>query len=134
MFLVNSRPSLFTATLSRFMSKSLHATGVPLIPKLRGYFAEFLNEGAPARLRIFSSTTCVGLRYGHLKISLEVFLGHLSNQFGERVPSTSLLGLNKGRICLSLDLRACTSTTVRWLTFLAASPHRTNVLKMVPEY
>ena len=38
----------------------------PLLPKLRGNFAEFLNNGYPARLRIFSSSTCVGLRYGHL--------------------------------------------------------------------
>ncbi len=27
------------------------------------------------RLRILSSSTCVGLRYGHLRGSLEVFLG-----------------------------------------------------------
>jgi len=37
----------------------------PLLPKLRGHFAEFLNEGSPARLRILSSPTCVGLQYGH---------------------------------------------------------------------
>ena len=39
----------------------------PLIPKLRGHFAEFLNKGSPDRLRILSSPTCVGLRYGHHK-------------------------------------------------------------------
>ena len=38
----------------------------PLIPKLRGHFAEFLNNASPAGLRILSSSTCVGLRYGHL--------------------------------------------------------------------
>ena len=38
----------------------------PLIPKLRGHFAEFLNNTSPAGLRILSSPTCVGLRYGHL--------------------------------------------------------------------
>ena len=48
---------------------------VPLLPKLRGQFAEFLNEGFLARLRIFSSPTCGGLRYGHLDIWLEAFLG-----------------------------------------------------------
>ncbi|KAF1856150.1 hypothetical protein Lal_00002525 [Lupinus albus] len=36
---------------------------VPLFPKLRGHFAEFLNEGFPAHLRILSPPTCVGLRY-----------------------------------------------------------------------
>ena len=51
MFLLNSRLSLFSAA-------SLEA---PLIPKLRGHFAEFLNKGSPVRLRILSSPTCVGL-------------------------------------------------------------------------
>lgn len=37
-----------------------------LLPKLRSHFAEFLNEGSPARLWILSSPTCVGLQYGHL--------------------------------------------------------------------
>ena len=37
----------------------------PLLPKLRGYFAEFLNDASPVGLRILSSSTCVGLRYGH---------------------------------------------------------------------
>ena len=38
----------------------------PLLPKLRGHFAEFLNNASPAGLRILSSSTCVGLRYGPL--------------------------------------------------------------------
>ena len=38
----------------------------PLLPKLRGHFAEFLNNASPAGLRILSSSTCVGLRYGYL--------------------------------------------------------------------
>ena len=50
---------LFTATTSSV---------VPLLPKLRGHFAEFLNKGSPVRLRIFFSSTCVGLRYGYLEI------------------------------------------------------------------
>ncbi len=47
----------------------------PLLPKLRGQFAEFLNGGSLARLRILSQPTCVGLRYGLSPSSLEVFLG-----------------------------------------------------------
>ena len=58
MFLVNSRLGLFTAA-------SFEA---PLLPKLRGNFAEFLNNLSPVGLRILSSSTCVGLRYGHLSI------------------------------------------------------------------
>ena len=38
----------------------------PLLPKLRGHFAEFLNNSSLAGLRILSSPTCVGLRYRHL--------------------------------------------------------------------
>ena len=51
----------------------------PLLPKLRGHFAEFLNEGSLARLRILSLPTCVGLRYGHYLTSL---LETISWQYG----------------------------------------------------
>ena len=53
--------------------------GAPLLPKLRGEFAEFLNEGSHSRLRIFSSPTCVGLRYGYQNDSLEAFLGSVAS-------------------------------------------------------
>ena len=36
----------------------------PLLPKLRGHFAEFLNYPSPVGLRILILSTCVGLRYG----------------------------------------------------------------------
>ena len=55
-FLLNSRLSLFSATT--FVA--------PLLPKLRGHFAEFLNNTSPVGLWIFSSSTCVGLRYGYV--------------------------------------------------------------------
>ena len=38
----------------------------PLLPKLRGYFAEFLNNSSLAHLRILSLTTCVGSWYRHI--------------------------------------------------------------------
>ena len=41
--------------------------GAPLIPKLRGQFAEFLNYPSPVGLRILFLSTCVGLRYGRLR-------------------------------------------------------------------
>ena len=53
--------------------------GAPLLPKLRGQFAEFLNGGSHLRLRIFSSPTCVGLRYGYPLHSLEAFLGSMAS-------------------------------------------------------
>ena len=40
-------------------------SGAPLLPKLRGHFAEFLNNASSVGLRILSSSTCVGLRYGY---------------------------------------------------------------------
>ena len=42
-------------------------SGAPLIPKLRGQLAEFLNNPSPVGLRILFLPTCVGLRYGRLK-------------------------------------------------------------------
>ena len=50
----------------------------PLIPKLRGQFAEFLNNPSPVGLRILIPSTCVGLRYGHL--SIHISFSRLSRQ------------------------------------------------------
>ena len=50
-----------------------------LLPKLRCEFAEFLHRGSLKRLGILSPSTCVGLRYGRLRVSLEVFLGSLES-------------------------------------------------------
>ena len=48
--------------------------GAPLLPKLRGQFAEFLNNPSPVGLRIFFLPTCVGLRYGLLYTRQRLFL------------------------------------------------------------
>jgi hypothetical protein len=37
----------------------------PLLPKIRGQIAEFLNQGSLVHLSLLSQPTCVGLRYGH---------------------------------------------------------------------
>ena len=55
----------------------------PLLPKLRGQYAEFLNNPSPDGLRILSSSTCVGLRYGRS--------GYTVYLFSPPLPSTSLL-------------------------------------------
>ena len=62
----------------------------PLIPKLRGHFAEFLNQNSLKHLRILSSPTCVGLRYGLLSIH-QIFSCH------------NLLLLNKSISLIDLD-------------------------------
>ena len=59
----------------------------PLIPKLRGHFAEFLSEGSLERLRILSSPTCVGFSTDSLDVKhLEDFLEGPSNHFGTQWP------------------------------------------------
>jgi hypothetical protein len=70
---------LYCNSLTPATARIAHASRAPLIPKLRGEFAEFLNEGSHSRLRIFSSPTCVGLRYGYPLHSLEAFLGSLAS-------------------------------------------------------
>ena len=65
MFLVNSRLGLGLATPQRFSREGEARQGVPLLPKVRGQFAEFLDKGSLDRLGILYLPTSVGLRYGH---------------------------------------------------------------------
>src|SRR6185437_3106095 len=62
--LVNSRLGRFTAAPSSEAREGLHSTGAPLLPKLRGHFAEFLFEGSSDRLGILYLPTCVGFGTG----------------------------------------------------------------------
>ncbi len=69
MFLVNSRQGLVIATLLQGY----------LLPKLRGYFAEFLRESYLAPLGILYLPTCVGLRYRRLLFKIfRAFLGSMA--------------------------------------------------------
>ena len=79
MFLVNSRYRHFSAASVSSTCKTLHLIEAHLIPKLRCDFAEFLNQGSLKRLGILSPPTCVGLRYDHLLVSLEAFLGSMGS-------------------------------------------------------
>ena len=78
---------------------SCHLIGALLIPKLRSHFAEFLNHGSLEHLRILSSPTCVGLRYGpsafsRTRIFSAVCLGsvvaHTGTLFASRLDSADL--------------------------------------------
>src|SRR5690625_3886388 len=105
MFLINSRLGLFTAASS--------LKEAPLLPKLRGHFAEFLNESSPAHLRILSVPTCVGFGYGHHKPLLEDFLGSVKSETSVLIfPSPSQLEI-VGRIFLSNSLTAWTHASIR---------------------
>ena len=75
MFLVNSRSPLVSATLAPSPRRGFKAQA-PLLPKLRGHFAEFLNHDSLVRLGILCPTTCVGLGYGRLAPSRRGFSRH----------------------------------------------------------
>jgi hypothetical protein len=94
-FLVNSRLGPLAATASRSRGEPVHAAAVPLLPKLRGQFAEFLDGGSPVHLGMLYQPTCVGLRYGRATSWLEAFLdsaGSIRAAWGEPRAFPSPLG------------------------------------------
>ena len=76
MFLINSRFPLVSATHTRSPPHGQITLRAPLLPKLRGHFAEFLNHDSLVRLGILCPTTCVGLGYGRLAPSRRGFSRH----------------------------------------------------------
>ena len=93
----------------------------PLLPKLRGQYAEFLNNPSPVGLRILSSSTCVGLRYGRLQYPSHLFslpICHASllffSPFRPSLPSPGSWLLNMS-VCLNFSgygiSTVCASTT-----------------------
>ena len=97
----------------------------PLLPKLRGHFAEFLDNASPAGLRILSSSTCVGLRYGygmndsgfswHMAHALRYSLSLHITALDRRADLPSLLFLRLYRSLLSrLALSTCVPTVLSY--------------------
>ena len=90
------------------------AQQAPLLPRLRGHFAEFLDRSWLVHLWILTSPTCVGLRYGLRTHWLEAFLGRSSRLpsplYGARhhtspgrpapTPKGEDRAVARGRICL----------------------------------
>ena len=72
-FLVNSRYRHFSATLSRLRLYAYTYRGPTFFRSYGGNLPSSLEESSLKRLRIFSSPTCVGLRYGHPVDSLRGF-------------------------------------------------------------
>jgi hypothetical protein len=68
-FLVNSRLGLVTAAFISTHRRAAAPTKAPLLPKLRGQFAEFLSKGSLDRLGILYLPTSVGLRYGRRQLN-----------------------------------------------------------------
>jgi hypothetical protein len=67
--LLNSRLGRFSATSFGSARMELHLPEAPLLPKLRGHFAEFLLHKSLEHLRLLASPTCVRFRYGHKRHS-----------------------------------------------------------------
>jgi hypothetical protein len=88
-FLVNSRFPLVSAAPIPSHQQVVFKVGAPLLPKLRGHFAEFLNHNSLDRLSILYLITCVGLGYGRLKPRADAFLGSIGSPDppGTGVPS-----------------------------------------------
>ena len=74
--MINSRFPLVSATPTRSPPHGQITLRAPLLPKLRGHFAEFLNHDSLVRLGILCPTTCVGLGYGRLAPSRRGFSRH----------------------------------------------------------
>ena len=82
----------------------------PLLPKLRGHFAEFLHHDSLDLLSILYLTTCVGLGYGPLKPRADAFLGSIGSPAS---PYGSASHLTQSRKILLIDgLHAYTGTTI----------------------
>lgn len=130
-FLVNSRFPLFSATTTSSTRRS--PVVAPLLPKLRGHFAEFLNHSSPERLSILYLTTCVGLRYGPYMHSLEAFLDSIGSP-----TSPQRVRITPHPTCRT-DLpipagHTLTPQSNKWLGYLPASPHRLATTRSGPTH
>ena len=86
----------------------------PLLPKLRGHFAEFLFEGSSDRLGILYLPTCVGFGTGTSNLSRRFSWRHGFKDFG-LTASASRLRLDGRRIFLSPALRGYPRSTIAWV-------------------
>ena len=95
----------------------------PLLPKLRGHFAEFLNHSSPDRLGILYLTTCVGLGYGPHGHSLEAFLGSMGSPYFASFGYASPLTLMQHGFAYAAGYGLAPDTNC-WRSYPPASPHR----------
>ena len=106
-----------------------------LLPKLRCQIAEFLRKGSLKGLGILYPSTCVGLRYGHLIISVSrFFLAAWSGRLCSPKGSISCLGVewSNGFTCRS-RLHTSTYTSNRRPAYPSASPQSPNDYAVVQE-
>src|SRR5207245_10601640 len=101
--------------------KGRHSTGAPLLPKLRGHFAEFLFEGSPDRLSILYLPTCVGFGTGTPNLPRGFSRRHGFRDFALS-GSASRLRLNARRIYLPGVLRGYPKSTNAWVSLAYPVP------------
>src|SRR5699024_2957773 len=104
----------------------------PLLPKLRGQFAEFLNHGSPERLGILYLTTCVGLGYWPHTNSLEAFLDSTGSLTSPKTARHHASATNGARIYLHTGLHAYPRTTATGSSYPPASPHHFPTTRSAP--
>ncbi len=121
-FLVNSRLALVSAASSSSGREVRHPTEAPLLPKLRGQFAEFLNQSSPDRLSILYLPTCVGLGYGHHVNSLEVFLGSVGSLTSPETARHRISGLMPDGFAYRTPYMLTPGQPTPGLTYPPASP------------
>jgi hypothetical protein len=93
----------------------------PLLPKLRGHFAEFLFEGSPDRLGILYLPTCVGFGTGTSNLPRRFSRRHGFENFGLcglGIPSQAC----GRRIFLSPALRGYPRSTIAWVSLAYPVP------------
>jgi hypothetical protein len=122
-FLVNSRLALVSAASSSSGREVRHPTEAPLLPKLRGQFAEFLNQSSPDRLSILYLPTCVGLGYGHRASSLEVFLGSVGSLTSPETARHRISELMPDGFAYRTSYMLTPGQPSPGLSYLPASPH-----------
>jgi hypothetical protein len=103
------------------LAKSSHPDAAPLLPKLRGHFAEFLNEGSSDRLSILYSPTCVGFGTGTRHLPRGFSRRHGFRNFALS-SSASRLRLDGRRISLPAALRGYPRTTSAWVSLAYPVP------------
>lgn len=135
MFLINSRFPLVSAAFNA-PGASPFTNPAPLLPKLRGHFAEFLNHGSLDRLGMLYLTTCVGLGYGRPWNSLEAFLdsiGSPTSPQSARHPAsdttvadfpTTVLHCYPGTTIARVGLPSCVTPSLAYYRFGSHAPPR----------
>ena len=93
----------------------------PLLPKLRGYFAEFLHHDSLDHLGILYLTTCVGFGYGPLQTSLEDFLGSIGSSTSPYGSALSLRDCSADFPTEPPTLLPQVNHRLGWTTFLRLS-------------